>query len=69
MEIKKSMYGLTQEGKFSNGKLKLHLYNFGYDPALITSGLWRHYNPPLQLSLVVYDYGVNMSNKLIPPIY
>ena len=53
MEIQKGMYGLPQASKIANDKLKLHLTNFGYEPARITIGLWRHQNRPLQFSLVV----------------
>ena len=33
MEIQKGMDGLTQAGKFSNYKLKLHMKKFGYEQA------------------------------------
>ena len=46
MEIQKRMYGLTQAGKIANDKIKLHLSKFGYEPAPITPGLWRHQNRP-----------------------
>ena len=42
MEIQKGMYGLPQAAKIANDKLKLHLAKFGYEPAPITPGLWRH---------------------------
>ena len=42
MEIQKGMYGLPQAGKIANDKPKLHLAKFGYEPAPITPGLWRH---------------------------
>ena len=58
MEIQKGMYGLPQAGKIANDKLKLHLAKFGYEPAPITPGLWRHQTHPLQFSLVVDDFGI-----------
>ena len=59
---------MTQEEKIANDKLKIHLSKFGYEPAPITPGLWRHQTPPLQFSLVVDDFGVNMSAEQISPI-
>ena len=53
MEIQKVMYGLPQAGKITNYKLKLHLAKFGYEPAPIIPGLWRHQTRPLKISLVV----------------
>ena len=52
------MYGLTQAGKISNDKLKLHMDIFGYKPAPITPRLWWHQTHPLQFSLVVYEFGI-----------
>ena len=46
MEIQKGMYGLPQAEKIANDKLKLHLAKFGYEPAPITLGLWRHQTCP-----------------------
>ena len=63
MEIQKGIYGLTQAGKNANDKLKLHLAKFGYKPAPITPGLWRHQTPPLQFSLVVYDFGIKYERQ------
>ena len=57
------MYGLPQTGKFSNDKLKLHLSNFGYEPAPINPGLWGHQMCPLQFSLVVNDFGVKYERQ------
>ena len=56
--IQKGMYELPQAGKIANNKLKLHLAKFGYEPAPITPGLWRHHIRPLQFSLVVDDFGI-----------
>ena len=52
------MYGLPQAGKISSDKLKLHMEKFGYEPAPIKPGLWRHQTLPLKLSLVMGDFGV-----------
>ena len=63
MEIQKGMYGLPQAGKIANDKLKLHLAKFGYEPAPITPGLWRHQTRPLQFSLVVDDFGIKYERQ------
>ena len=57
------MYRLPQAGKIANDKLKLHLAKFGYEPASITSGLWRHQTLPLQFSLVVDDFGIKYERQ------
>ena len=62
-EIQKGMYGLLQAGKITNDKLRLHISNFGYDPAPITPGLWRHQTRPLQVSLVVDDFGIKYESQ------
>ena len=63
MEIQKSVHWLPQAGKIANDKIKLHLAKFGYDPAPITSGLWRHQTLPLQFSLVVDDFGIKYERQ------
>ena len=63
METQNGMYGISQAGKITNGKLKLHLSIFGYKPAPITPGLWWHQTPPLQFSLVVNDFAVKYERQ------
>ena len=53
----------TQSVKIANGKLKLHLAKFGYEPSIITLGLWRHRTRPLQFSLVVDNFGVKYERQ------
>ena len=62
-EIQNDVYRFPQAGKISNDKLNLHLTKFGYEPALITSGLWRNQTRPLQFSLVVHDFGVKYERQ------
>ena len=50
--------GYPKQEKLQNDKLKLHIVKFGYKPAPITPGMWRHETPPLQFSLVLDDFGV-----------
>ena len=57
-KIPKGMYGIPQAGKITNDKFKQNLSNFGYEPATITLGLWRHQTFPLWFSLVVDDFGI-----------
>ena len=57
------MYGLPQAGKIANDKLKLHLAKFGYEPAPITPGLWRHQTCPIKFSLVVYEFGIKYERQ------
>ena len=63
MEIQKGKYGITQAGKIANYKLKLHMAKFGYEPASVTPGLWRHQTRPLQFSLVVDDFGIKCERQ------
>ena len=63
MEIQKGMYGIPQAGKIANDKFKLHLDKFGYEPAPITPGLWRHQTSPLQFSLVVDDFWIKYERQ------
>ena len=58
MEIQRGVYGLPQPGKNTNDKLNLHLSKFGYEPAPLTPGLWRHQTHPLKFSLVANDFGI-----------
>ena len=58
MEIQKCVYGLIQSEKLSNDKLMLHLDEYGYEPAPITSDFWRNQTRHLQFSLAVDDFGV-----------
>ena len=63
MEIQKGMYGLPQAGKTANNKFKLNLAKFGYEPAPITVGIWRHQTRPLQFSLIVDDFGIEYERQ------
>ena len=63
MDIQKGMYGLPQEGKIANDKLKLHLAKFVYKPSPINPGLWRQKTCPLQFSLVVHDFEIKYERQ------
>ena len=57
------MYVIPQGGKISNGKLNLNLSKFGYEPAPITPGFCRHQTYPLQLSLLLDEFGVKYERQ------
>ena len=57
------MYGIPQEGKITNDKLKLHLSKFGNEPVSITPDLWRHQTRPVQFLLVVDDFGIKYERQ------
>ena len=63
MEVQEGMYGLPQAGIIANDKLNLHLAKFGYKPAPITPGFWRHQTRPLQFSLLVNDFGIKYERQ------
>jgi hypothetical protein len=58
IEVQRGMYGLPQAGIIANQLLALHLAIHGYHQTKYTPGLWRHVTRPLQLTLVVDDFGV-----------
>ena len=57
------MYGLFQAGIIANTALKGHLRPFGYEPAPITPGLWRHNKNVITFTLVVDDFGIKYKSK------
>ena len=52
------MYGILQAGRIANNHLQKYLAEYNYLPAPITSGLWRHNTWPINLNLVVDEFGV-----------
>ena len=63
MEIQQGMYGLPQAGILANQLLHDQLQPHGYYEVPHTPGLWKHTHRPIQLSLVVDDFGVKYTNK------
>ena len=61
--VKKGMYGLLQSGIIAHEALKEHLKPYGYAPAKITQGLWTHKDKDINVTLVVYDFGIRYKNK------
>ena len=59
-EIRKGIYGLTQDGKLENTLLKQRLATCGYIECIHTPGLWPHIFRPVQFTLVVDDFGVKI---------
>jgi hypothetical protein len=57
-EIRKAIYGLQQAGILSSKQLRKFLKPAGYYKVAHTPGLWRHTTQPIQLTLVIDDFGV-----------
>jgi hypothetical protein len=63
VEIRRGMYGLPQAGKIANDRLTAFLAPYGYAPAPITPGLWKHDTRDISFTLVVDDFGVKYTKK------
>jgi hypothetical protein len=63
IEIRKGMYGLTQEGLLAIQLLHTRLAPFGYYPARHTPGLWLHKSWPISFALFVDDFAVKYVGK------
>ena len=61
--ISKWMYGLSQAGILAQQLVEERLGKEGYFQSKSTSGLWSHEWRPVQLSLVVDDFGVKNIGK------
>ena len=62
-EIRRGCYGLPQSDMLANKQLRLRLEKEGYYEARTTPGLWRHKCRPIQISLVVDNFGVEYVRK------
>ena len=60
IKANKGMYGLPQAGLISNQHLEKILNKHGYWQSKLVYGLWKHDTQPIQFTLVVDDFGVNM---------
>ena len=63
MQIEPGMYGLPQAGILANKLLRKRLAPQGYYELPQTAGLWKHTNLPVQLTMVVDDFGVKYDRK------
>ena len=61
--VDKEMYGLVQAGIIAHTALKEHLRPFGYEPSLITPGLWLHNKNGIRFNLVVENFGIKYMKK------
>ena len=43
--------------------LKKHIWPFGYEPARITPGLWRHNKNIITFKLVLDEFGIKQNRK------
>ena len=59
-EIGKGIYGLTQAGKLANTLLRQHLATCRYIECMHTLCFWRKIFRPVQLTLVVDNFGVKV---------
>jgi hypothetical protein len=57
-EIRKGYYGLPQAGILANDLLRSRLLTEGFYEAASTPGLWHHKWHPLQICLIIDDFGV-----------
>ena len=57
-KIRRGCYGLPQSGILANKQLRLILEKEGYYEARTTPVLWRHKWRPIQLCLIVDEFGV-----------
>ena len=63
MQIKKAIYGLPKSGILANKLLCKILAPYGYYKMPHTAGLWRHLYLPIQLNLVVDNFGIKYAGK------
>ena len=63
LKTNKLTYGLTQAGRISNKLLQKILATYGFSPTSRKPGLWMHETIPIQLALVVVDFGVENEQK------
>ena len=63
VKIRRSIYGLPQEGALANKGLKENFTPHGYFEVTHTPGLWQNTTRPIYFSLVVYDFGVKYVDK------
>ena len=58
VKTNKGMYGLAQAGLIANELLAKMLAKHGFNQTAHTPGLWRHHTKPIQLAIVVDDFGI-----------
>ena len=63
VKIIMAIYGINQSGSLANKYLKANLAKNGYFPMKHTPGLFKHELRPINLSLVVDDFGVLYRSK------
>jgi hypothetical protein len=63
IRAKRGMYGLPQAGLLANELLKKCLNKHGYQQSKLIPGLCKHDTRPIQLTLVVDDFGIKYDGK------
>jgi hypothetical protein len=66
IRAKRSMYGLPQAGLLVDELLKKCLNKHRYRQSKLVPGLWKHDTRPIQLTLVVNNFGVKYVGKEHP---
>ena len=61
--VQKAIYGLPQAGALANNQLKKFLAPYGHCEVAHIPGQWSHATRPIQLSLVVDNFGVKYVGK------
>ena len=59
--VTEGMYGLPQAGRIAHDALLKNLEPYGYHPSRKPLVLWKHNSRPINLTLVVNDFGVKYS--------
>ena len=62
-EILRGCYGLPQSRRLANDLLRTCLEKEGYCEAATTPGIWWHKWRPIQLVLLVDDFGIEYVGK------
>ena len=63
LEIRKGMYGLKQDGRIANDRIKNHLKASGYVPCKYTPRIFTHVSRKISFALCVDGFGVKYTNK------
>jgi hypothetical protein len=58
VRARRGMYGLPQAGLLANEHLEKCLNKHGYQQSKLVPGLWKHNTRPIQVTLVVDDFGI-----------
>jgi hypothetical protein len=63
LKVVKGMYRIPQAGLLANELLEKRLNKHGYYQSKLVPGLWKHKTRPIQFTLVVDHFGVNVLDR------